>query len=193
MKVELTNVRSSEAEAAISTLVLAFAADPHLRWLYPDARTYLNRFPDVLRSFAGVAVAGDTVWQLEDMAAVALWLPPGTAPDADATVSVFEASVAPEKVTDLMAVFAQMDEAHPTFPHWYLAWIGIDPARQGRGLGSDLLWGCLEIIDRDHLPSYLDTPNPRTVPFYERHGFDVVGEWAAGACPPVVSMLRPAR
>lgn len=27
-----------------------------------------------------------------------------------------------------------------------------------------------------HLPAYLDSPNPRNVSFYERHGFVVTGE-----------------
>jgi ribosomal protein S18 acetylase RimI-like enzyme len=117
----------------------------------------------------------------------------GAAPDTEAAAAVFEATVPAEKLADLMVVFEQMDNAHPPSPRWYLAWIGIDPAHQGRGRGSELLQRCLEIIDSDHLPTFLDTPNPKTVPFYQRHGFDVVGEWAAGACPPVVSMLRPAR
>lgn len=191
--VSFSHVQATEADRAISTLVLAFAADPHFRWLYPDAQQYLNHFPDVLRSFAGVAFAGDTIWKFEDMRAVALWLAPRVTPDTAATIAVLEASVPTEKLADLMVVFEQMDNAHPQSPHWYLAWIGIDPAHQGRGLGSDLLQRCLEITDSDHLPTFLDTPNPKTVPFYQRHGFDIVGEWAAGACPPVVSMLRPAR
>lgn len=190
---EVTNVRPSDAARAISTLVLAFAADPHLRWVYPEAGAYLTHFPDVLQTFAGAAIAGDTVWQSGDIAAVALWLPPGAEPDGDATIAKFQASTDPAKIDDLMAVFAQMDEAHPSTPHWYLAWIGVDPAHHGHGLGSDLMSRCLQIVDGDHLPAYLDTPNPRTVPFYERHGFAVTGEWAAGDCPPVMSMLRPAR
>ena len=52
---------------------------------------------------------------------------------------------------------------------------------------------CLTIVDEDHLPVYLDSPNPRNISFYERHGFEVTGQAQAGACPPVVSMLRAAR
>lgn len=190
---DISHVQATEADQAIATLVLAFADDPHFRWLFPDARQYLDHFPAVLQSFAGVAFAGDAVWKLEDTTAVALWLPPGATPDTDDTVAALERSIPAEKLTDLMAVFEQMDRAHPESPHWYLAWIGVDPARQGQGMGADLLRRCLDRVDRDHLPTFLDTPNPKTVPFYRRHGFDVVGEWAAGACPPVVSMLRPAR
>jgi hypothetical protein len=52
---------------------------------------------------------------------------------------------------------------------------------------------CLRVVDNDHLPAYLDSPNPRNVSFYERHGFVVTGEAQAGTCPPIVSMLRAAR
>jgi ribosomal protein S18 acetylase RimI-like enzyme len=86
-----------------------------------------------------------------------------------------------------------MDEAHPTFAHWYLPWFGVDPALQGVGLGGELMEQCLRIVDQDHLPVYLETPNPRSLPFYERQGFAVTGRAQAGACPPVTSMLRAAR
>ena len=43
---------------------------------------------------------------------------------------------------------------------------------------------CLDIVDRDHLPAYLDSTNPRNVSFYQRHGFEVTGRWQAGDSPP---------
>ncbi len=49
---------------------------------------------------------------------------------------------------------------------------------------------CLRIVDASHEPAYLETPNPRTIPFYERFGFEVVGVAQAGACPPVTLMHR---
>jgi GNAT superfamily N-acetyltransferase len=85
-----------------------------------------------------------------------------------------------------------MDEAHPAYPHWYLPWFGTDPAEQGRGRGSALMSHCLDVVDADRLPTYLETPNPRTIPFYQRHGFEVVGTAQAGACPPLTLMLRAA-
>ena len=52
---------------------------------------------------------------------------------------------------------------------------------------------CLQIVDATHLPAYLETPNPRNISFYQRHGFEVTGEAQAGACPPITFMLRAAR
>lgn len=122
-----------------------------------------------------------------------MWMAPGIELDGDAIVAKFESSVHESQLDDVMAVIEQMDAAHPTDPHWYLPWFGVDCARQGGGLGSALLQPCLEIVGRDHLSAYLDSTNHRNIPFYERHGFQVTGERQAGACPPLTSMLRDAR
>ena len=97
----------SDAERALDTLVLAFAADPVERWLYPEARDYLRWFPAFLAAFGGRAFNEQTVWKLGEFSAVALWLPPGTEPDGDSIVAVLTESVAPEKHDDTFAVVGQ--------------------------------------------------------------------------------------
>jgi GNAT superfamily N-acetyltransferase len=189
----ISPVSESQRERALDTLVLAFAADPVERWMYPESWRYLASFPVFLRAFGGRAFAEQTVWSLDELSSVALWLPPGAEPDGEAIIAVVSETVAPDKHEELFSVIEQMDEAHPSFPHWYLPWFGVDPAKQGRGLGGELMTHCLRIADVDHQPAYLETPSPRSIPFYERHGFEVTGEARAGACPPVTSMLRAAR
>jgi ribosomal protein S18 acetylase RimI-like enzyme len=193
LDVDVTRVSEVDRPRAIGTLVLAFTADPFVRWIYPQAAQYLTQFPRALQAFGGIAFGHEGVWQLRDFAAVALWLPPGVEPDGDATVSLFKATVDSRKFDDLLGVFAQMEEAHPATQLWYLPWFGVDCAVQGQGLGSQLLTPCLEIVDREHLPAYLDSTNPRNIPFYQRHGFEVTGQWQAGDSPPIISMLREPR
>jgi ribosomal protein S18 acetylase RimI-like enzyme len=178
---------------AYATLVLAFATDPCERWLYPDAQQYITHFPRFLATFGGRAFDEKTAWQHPDSVAVALWLPPGVAPDGDAIVTVLTESVAIDKHEDLFSTLEQMDTTHPTFPHWYLPWFAVDPAVQGQGVGSALMTHCLAIVDEDHLPAYLESPNPRNISFYERHGFEVVGRTHAGEAPVITMMLRAAR
>jgi ribosomal protein S18 acetylase RimI-like enzyme len=185
--------RESDRDAVISTLVSAFAGDPVERWLYPEWEHYLAHFPEFVAAFGGVAFAQQTVWMLGEVSAVALWLPPHTEPDGDAIVAVLSQSVSAAKHADMFSVLEQMDEAHPAFPHWYLPWLGVRHEQQGAGLGGQLLSHCLTHVDADSLPAYLETPNPRTVPFYERHGFEVTGVARAGTCPPVTLMLRAGR
>jgi GNAT superfamily N-acetyltransferase len=182
-----------EHERVIATVVSAFISDPVERWLWREAREYLTHFPDFVAAFGSAAFAANTVGALDDFAAVALWIPPGVAPDADRVVTVLRDTVPAEQHADTFAVLEQMDAAHPTRAHWYLPWLAVDPSRQGAGLGSRLLARGLARVDADHLPAYLETPNPRTVPFYERHGFEVVATSQAGECPPITSMLRASR
>ena len=184
---------ASDRSKALATLVSAFIGDPLERWLYPEAWAYLTHFPRFIESFAGPAFEADTAWCLGDYTAVALWLPPATEADGDAIAGVIKDSVSPAKHRDAFAVLDLMAHGHPTGPHWYLSLLGVDSAHQGLGLGARLLTAGLKVVDADHLPTYLETPNPRTVPFYERHGFVVTGRAQAGTCPPLVGMLRPAR
>ena len=175
------------------TLVSAFTDDPVERWLYPELPEYLTHFPQFLAAFGGRAFDAQTVWRLGDFSAVALWLPPGAEPDGDAIGAVLEETVSPGKHGDTFAVLEQMDAAHPPYPHWYLPWFGVDSDLQGQGLGGVLMEQCLEIVDESHQPAYLETPNPRTLTFYRRHGFEETGTAQAGACPPITFMLRAAR
>jgi ribosomal protein S18 acetylase RimI-like enzyme len=152
---------------------------------------YLKCFPQFLAAFGGRAFDKQTVWRLGEYSAVALWLPPGAEPDGDAIGEVLSETVSSDKHGDTFAVLEQMDAAHPTYPHWYLPWFGVEAALQGQRIGSKLMEGCLaEFADTDRLPIYLETPNPRTISFYERYGFEVTGTAQSGSCPPITFMLR---
>lgn len=185
--------QTSDQATVIGTLVSAFIDDPVERWLWPEAREYLTYFPAFVAAFGGEAFSHETVWTLEGFAAVAWWIPPGVEPDGEAIVAVLEESVSAERLQDTLGVLEQMDAGHPKDPHWYLPWLGVDSPHRGAGLGGQLLKRCLEVVDADHLPAFLETPNPRTIPFYESHGFKVTSESQVGGCPPLTSMLRSAR
>jgi ribosomal protein S18 acetylase RimI-like enzyme len=187
----ISTLDAGDRPQAIATVVAAFADDPVERWLYPTDEEYERHFPDLAVAFAGPTFEGGTAWALDGHAAVALWLGPGTEADGDAIAAVFVESVAAEKHEELFAVLGQMGEAHPADPHWYLPWLAVVPDRQGGGLGGRLLAHCLAIVDASGLPAFLETPNPRNVGFYERHGFEVVAVTESPSCPPLTSMLRP--
>jgi GNAT superfamily N-acetyltransferase len=186
-------VGADEQSRVYDTLVGAFLNDPVERWMYPDLADYRRHFPEFLAAFGGRAFQAHTVWRLGEFSAVALWLPPGTESDGERIVTLLTNSVAPALHEDLFAVLGAMDSAHPRYPHWYLPWFGVTAEKQGTGLGSQLMHACLQVIDSSHLPVYLETPNPRTVPFYERHGFTVTGDTQSGSCPPMTFMERPPR
>jgi GNAT superfamily N-acetyltransferase len=191
----LSSVPANESDQprVIATIVAAFIEDPVERWLFPEPHLYLTHFPGFVAAFGGAAFMRGSVWTLRDFDAVAMWIPPSAEPDSDAIIAVLTDCVAPEQHEDTFAVLEQMDRAHPTYPHWYLPWLAVDPPKRGTGLGGELLRQCLALVDTDHLPAFLQTPNPRTISLYQRHGFEVTSVAQAGACPPVTSMIRAAR
>lgn len=184
---------SADAAAGIDTIVLAFAADPVARWTWPQPRQYLASMPNLARAFGGNAFAHGSAYRTEDLAGVALWLPPGVQPDHEGLGETIRRSVAPPLLDDVVAMFERMAAYHPSEPHWYLPLIGVDPTRQGKGLGDALMAHALERCDRDGAPAYLESTNPRNVSLYRRHGFEALGTIQVGSSPPMTPMLRPAR
>jgi GNAT superfamily N-acetyltransferase len=178
------------AERIFAVLTLAFAADPPNRWLFPESDRYLRHFPEFVRALGDAALPRRTAFVSQDYSAVALWLAPDEGPDGQAMTKLIEERVAPQKRADIAAVIEEMGRYHPEEPHWYLPFIGVDPAHQGHGLGAVLLHASLTRCEAAQLPAYLESTNPRNRPLYERHGFEAIGEIKVGDCPPIVPMLR---
>ena len=183
----------SDAARVIDMLLLAFAADPPNRWLFPDAHDYVRNFPKFVQGLGGSAFANGTAFMTSDCSGAILWLAPGVSPNKEALSRLIEEDVAPDKQADLGGAIDEMGRYHPQEPHWYLPFIGVDPARQGAGIGAALLRPILARCDEAGLPAYLESSNPRNRPLYQRHGFEVLGEIRAGSCPPVTPMLRKPR
>ena len=72
----------------------------------------------------------------------------------------------------ILNALTKMDKVHPHDPpSWYLLGLGTVKEHQGKGLGSAVLSHMLSRCDTEGLPAYLESSNPRNVPFYARHGF----------------------
>jgi len=186
-------VAGHQRDAALRTLVAAFENDPLERWMYPTSEQYQQCFPRFLMALGGRAFEAGTAWGTSDLSAIALWLPPSMDPDGEAIAAVLTETVSPDKHPDLQLLADEIARFPPDYPHWYLAWFGVEPATQGVGVGSRLMELCLKFVDADHRPAYLESSNPRNVSFYERHGFVVIGRTQVGSSPPLTFMLRSGR
>jgi GNAT superfamily N-acetyltransferase len=89
-------------------------------------------------------------------------------------------------------VSRELREHHPQGPFWYLATLGVEPARWGRGAGRALLADFLAQVDADAAPAYLETDRPELERYYARLGFAVQGRITVRDVP-VLLMERPAR
>lgn len=173
--------------------MLAFDADPAVRWTWPDPQHYLKHFPDLLKALGGKAFSHGTTYCVDGYIGAALWLPPGVEPDENTLITMVQRTVAAQLQQNVFAVFEQMGRYHPQEPHWYLPFIGVDPLHQGKGYGSTLMKHALIPCDRDQTLAYLESSNPKNIPLYERHGFELLGTIQVGDSPSIFPMLRKPR
>lgn len=190
---EIRSATTDEMSRAIATIVAAFIADPPARFAWPSAHDYLLTMPLATREFAGSCFKHGTAYVAADFSGAALWLPPGVEPNGEPLEKMFRETAKREHLDDLLATFEKMGQSHPREPHWYLPQIGVDPCAQGKGIGSALMGHALARCDQEQTLAYLEASKPQNVPFYRRHGFEVLCEIQIGAAPPVTPMLREPR
>ncbi len=192
-KIVSERVLSSDEASIIDVLVRAFGADPVAQWIWPDSKQYHMYFPSFVTAFGGKAFTSGSAYYVDGYAAAALWLPPDVLPDEDMLSNIFQRSVSKQIQMEVFAVFEQMGRYHPSEPHWYLPLMGVDPLNQGKGFGSALMQHALVQCDRESKLAYLESSSPRSVPFYKRHGFELLGTIQLGNSPPLFPMLRRPR
>ena len=189
---EVKSADENMQASAISTIVLGFAADPMVRWTWPDSSEYLRVMPRFVKAFGGRAFEHRTAYITEGARAAALWLPPGVEPDEAAMGAVLEGALRPEIAGDVGVILKGMAEHHPHEPHWYLPLVAADPNWIGQGLGALLMKHALRRCDEEGMAAYLESTNPRNLSLYERHGFRIMGKIQSGSSPVMTPMLRPA-
>lgn len=75
--------------------------------------------------------------------------------------------------------------------HWYLLLLGVAPEAQRTGLGAALMAPLVGEADAGRRAVYLETSDPATLPYYRRHGFEVVGERRVPGAHRYWGMARP--
>lgn len=128
---------------------------------------------------------------------VALWTPPGKWDTSGLRLVAMGPTLLAAAAGRMMrsARGAQrVQKKHPTAPHYYLFAIGVDPAKQGRGIGSKLLRHVLDRCDEEKSAAYLEASSESNMRLYARNGFEVTEEFKmAPDAPPVWLMWREPR
>lgn len=177
--------RPSDIPDLAAVLARAFRHDPFYAYLAGDAPEVTQRMRDgwtgILRHTSNRLSA---TWTTDDLAGVALWHPPGyRGPNFVSSLRTFPAMLrlagGMRRLRDVSVAMETLEHRrrhHAPEPHFYLSALGVEPERQGEGIGSALMAPALQRADRDAIPAYLETATARAVLLYERHGFEVVEE-----------------
>ena len=199
VEVGVRRVGPADLEGVAECLAAAFVDDPVFSWLIPPSvRRRERRTLQMFRATAAGYLRKSQSCFMAEGDAVALWTPPGSweVPPGDIVGEVGDYLRALRwRSLHAIAALSAVEGAHPKAPpHWYLAYLGTRPSRQGQGYGARLLREVLDLADRDGTPAYLESSNRRNQTLYLRHGFEVVEElrlpWGG---PPVWRMWREPR
>jgi GNAT superfamily N-acetyltransferase len=190
------SARAADLRAVSLVLARAFRDDPVHRWILPGEFDWAIASGGFFAMVMRDALRHQSVFTTEAREGAALWVPPYAQPatlhERLAMAARWYAALA-GRAAEVGGQLARIERAHPLEPHWYLAVLGTDPRHQGRGVGSALLAPVLARCDADRIPAYLESSKRTNVPFYERHGFRVLGELAIRNGPVIWRMLREAR
>jgi len=174
-----------QIDDAGAVLARAFFDDPMMAYIMPDEAQRGRVLPWFMRASTLYAHRyGEAYTTPGAVEANALWLPPG-----DTTMTLprmvrcgliqapFRMGMGGfSRFNRVVSTIEKLHKRDMPEPHWYLFVLGVDPPRQGQGVGSALIGPRLAEADAAGLPCYLETSKERNVPFYKRHGFEVIVE-----------------
>ena len=190
--VRLEPGRLSEASAVLAR---AFQDDPAWSWVLPSARRRATLLPWLFQM--GFEVTEAEIWTTGGpVLGIARWLPPGR-PHVHVGPMLRALVATPVRVREATSRFFAYGRAVETMraeavpePHWYLAGIGVEPARQRQGIGSALIAPGLEAARAAGLPAALLTNSDRNLSFYRCEGFEIVHEGHTPEGGPKAWMMR---
>ena len=173
----------ADTDTLASMLSRAFYQDPLFKYFFPnDKKREQQSFLTFRFMLRYTHLKGEIVHPQGGTDGAALWVPSEVM--RYATPDLLRLGVIPGLLGQgIPAVLRQlralddmlsMHQAIIDTPHYYLSVFGVEPAKQGKGLGSALLRPTLERFDKEGMPAYLDTHNAENVSLYRRFGFEIV-------------------
>jgi ribosomal protein S18 acetylase RimI-like enzyme len=184
---------ASDFAAAGRMLARAYQDDPQFVYVLPDEDERRRRSPwffsAVLRYSAsvGTLLAAD--------GGVAILIPPGGHTASLVRMLRSGLIAAPlrlgpsalGRLTTFATASRDLRAAAIQGPFWYVGGIGVDPDRQGDGIGTALM---AELAALAGDPLCLETASELNVAWYERLGYVVVAKGHVPGGPPIWSMKR---
>jgi GNAT superfamily N-acetyltransferase len=185
MTARIEPLRDRNAAAVGRLLAASHLRYPAYEALWPNPRRRERALVTYLTAIArDAAEAGDAVLAKDGSTevGVALWLPPGAYPLSTArkarmlpSMLRVAASSGPPAALALGRVGGRMARSGWGRRIWYLRAMGVRPEVRRRGVGALVLAPVLARADEEGFACALHTSDPSVVPFFQRHGFRILG------------------
>jgi ribosomal protein S18 acetylase RimI-like enzyme len=190
---------ADDLDGMAAMLSLSFHDDPVFQWLFGDEPPRPMRFSRPFFTIEGKRhLAHEHVYTVDGHHGAAYWDPPGhwkSSPMSILRLTPVLLRGIGRRTAKALQGLGRVETAHGEHPpeHYYLAVLGTHPDRQGQGVGSALLSPVLATCDEEGVGAYLESSKEANIPFYRRHGFEVVGEVTFPSGPTIWPMWRDPR
>ena len=201
-------LHSRQIPAAAAVLSRAFSADALFAHVFQSPAVMARHAPWMFGSWLAWGIRAGTCWVTEEGSGVMLCHGPGA--NGYRVVDMLRSGMVLTPFKLPWPVFARLGRIGAQIErrrheimrderggqrHWYCQMLGVDPARQGQGIGSALLRHLLEQADHaGGCPCYLETSKQSNADFYSRYGFELRGTQPMdGGAWTLYFMCRPAR
>lgn len=191
---------NSQREQLVQVMSRAFFNDPTFLYISPDERTRLNKLRWFFRMIIRYGTRYGEVYTTPTIDGGAIWISPENTTFTFGQMLHIGFLAMPfafgwagfQRFMNFSNLAEKWHKQSVAKEHWYLAGLGVEPSKQGKGIGGALLQPILARADAEGFPCYLETLTERNLAFYERHGFHVAasGELPKGG-PMVWAMIRP--
>ncbi len=187
-----------ELERAARLLERAFADDPLMLYVLPNAKEREKRAGWYYGANVKHAALFGEVWATPKFEGISAWLSPSN--ESHWSFDKLKQSGL-WRMTERLGVRASQrfmrsvsfDIPHKDELHWYLLLIGVEPEKQRQGIGNRLMKPMLARAEAEGMTIQLETNDERNLPFYRRHGFELIFEGHVPNGPGLWAMRRGAK
>jgi ribosomal protein S18 acetylase RimI-like enzyme len=178
-EIQVRKIVEQDIPAIKQMLARAFEDDPYMAWLIPQDKGRTERAQRLFGVFLQpLTMPGGLVYTTPERSGAALWRSPQPTHTID-TKTLLRTLLDMVRVSGVRHFWSKskagsaIESLRPKRPHYYLYALGVEPALQGRGIGSALMQPVLQICDAEQAPAYLETYTELGLRFYQNHGFQV--------------------
>src|SRR6476661_8293043 len=198
MALEIRVAGPGDLDALTAIMATAFRNDPVWgEYSFPGSRERLDRASAFWRAYLAAMLRHGWSFLAPGDESAAVWVPPGerelTAEQEHELEALLRQLLGDAQAAIVFDVIERLEAAHPRAePHHQLSLFGTHEDHRGRGIGMALLDACLERVDADASPAYLESTNPANESRYRSRGFEPYAHVVLAGGAEVTTMWRPA-
>lgn len=167
----------SDKSIILDILARSFDDNKSVNYVVKQDQKRCERIRSLMDYSFNVCNAFGEVWISDDQQACALILHPDQKRTSLRTLiwdmKLALAVIGLDRVGAVLKRESMIKTKHPREPFSYLWFIGVNPQRQNKGIGSAFIQDVINECERKKRPIYLETSTEKNLPFYKKFGFEI--------------------